>query len=103
MTVLAFPKRDKGRVRKRRSVETMGRVILSVLQREGEEIPANVVCIDQPDGPDQGTVDRTEAVMLALSVFAVLSKSQKKSVRDGIAHFARNGDVTAQRILNSIR
>jgi len=102
-TILKLPPPKKGR--KRRAVfgiRTMGRVCLSVMQRDGEPVPANVVCIDQPDGPIQGQMEKTEAAMLALSLFAVLSKPQQKRVRDAIGFYARNGDATAQGIANTI-
>jgi hypothetical protein len=80
----------------------MGRVVLGVLQREGEEIPANVVCIDEPDGPDQGMMEKSEHVLLAICVYAVLSKEQKKSIRDQLGYLAGNGNRVAQRVLNTL-
>lgn len=100
--VLAFPPRNKGRIRKTQGLETMGRLVLSVLQRDGEAVPANVVCIDEPEGPDTSMVEKSEPVLLALCVYAELAKAQKKSIIDQLGFLARNGDRVAQRVLNTL-
>jgi hypothetical protein len=100
--LLTFPRRDKGRIRKRRSINTMGRMILSVMKSHGEEVPANVVCIDEPEGPDTNMVERSDAVLLAICVYTELSPASKKRICKQLSFLAQNGDREAQRVWNTL-
>jgi len=101
-TLLQFPQRDKGRIRKRSGLQSTGRLVLGAMQHHGEEIPANVVCIDQPNGPEHGMVERSDQVLLAICVYAVLSDEQKDSILRQLKFLAVNGDPSAQRVWNTI-
>lgn len=88
--VLPFPPRNKGRVRKTRSVFSMGRIAFTQFD-EGYSIPANVVdmrcAVPEPIVPD----DRL-TLRLALAVFAVLSEDQKGRIIDSARMYGRHKD-----------
>ena len=63
--ILRFPPRNKGRVRKSRSPDAMGRCSIGMLERDGEAIPKNVVdlrCLTPPPAVDEARL----ALRLAL-------------------------------------
>jgi len=91
MSVLPFPQRNKGRIRKSRSPEAMGQCSLSLLERDGESIPANIA--DFRSARKEVPVDDGRlALVLALAVFSALNADQKKSVQNPVRMYARHDD-----------
>lgn len=89
--LLPFPARNKGRIRKSRSLEAMGRCSVSILEREGESIPANVA--DFRSAREEKHIDDGRlALCLSLALFATVSTDQKKSIRNAVRMYARNDD-----------
>ena len=89
--IINFPGRNKGRVRKSRSPEAMGRCSLSLLERDGESIPANVT--DFRFAREEAPVDDGRlALLLALALFSILSPGQKKRIRNPVRMVARHED-----------
>lgn len=89
--VFAFPERNKGRKRKSNSPEAMGRCSISLLERDGESIPANVADVRNAR-PKPVVDDGRLALRLALAVFATLNAGQKKKIRDATHMYARHKD-----------
>lgn len=89
--VLAFPPRNKGRIRKSRSPEAMGRCSIGLLERDGEEIPANVADIRRTRNEPEIEEGRL-ALRLALAIFATLIPNDKKNIRDTVRWVARHSD-----------
>lgn len=77
--VLPFPSRNKGRVRKTRSMEAAGDLSLLIDERDGVPIPANVARIKTPFGAEIPA--KTPELLLVLSVWGVLEQRQRDEVR----------------------
>ena len=89
--ILSFPPRDKGRIRKRRSPEAMGRCSISLLERGGEGVPENVADIRCRRADPRVGADRV-ALTLATAIFATLSADQKEQIRSAVRAYARHDD-----------
>lgn len=89
--ILPFPTRNKGRVRKSRSPDAMGRCSFSLLERDGISIPANVTDI-RTARQELPADDIRVALRLALALFAVLDADQKKEIRNAVRSVARHDD-----------
>lgn len=90
--VLPFPERNKGRIRKSRSVEAMGRCSIGLLERDGESIPSNVADLRSARRDEPHVDDGRLALRLALAVFATLGAAQKKDIRNATRAYARHDD-----------
>jgi hypothetical protein len=89
--IIEFPARNKGRIRKSRSPEAMGRCSISLLERDGESIPPNVA--DLRTARIETLVDDGRlALRLALAIFATLIPNDKKNIRDAVRLVARHSD-----------
>lgn len=89
--VLLFPPRNKGRIRKSRSPEAMGRCSISLLERDGDSIPSNVA--DVRTGKAEPHIDDGSlALRLAIAVFATLEADKKNEIRRVVRSFARHED-----------
>lgn len=101
--VVAFPERRKGRIRRANGAGAMGRCSLRLFRAVNDgTLPPNVADID-PDrrAPrDERLPERTDALMLAGSLFAVLTRDQREGIRDVLLQLDREGDRTAQRLYN---
>lgn len=84
--VLAFPRRDKGRVRKRRSMDAAGLLSLMIMERDGEAVPENVERFDQPDGAE--LPKRTADLLFATLIWNVLSVEQQDRIRSTLRTMA---------------
>jgi hypothetical protein len=89
--ILLFPRRDRGRVRKRESAAAMGRCSLSLLEREGAQTPSNIAVI-KPARAKPGVDEGRLALRLALGIFATLSSAQQDRVRRAARTLALHGD-----------
>lgn len=90
-TILQFPPRNKGRIRKSRSPWAMGRCSFSLVENDGQAVPPNVA--DIRAGRDARQVDDGRlALRLALSIFATLTAEQKKQIRSVTRSIARHED-----------
>jgi hypothetical protein len=89
--ILQFPQRNKGRIRKSRSPEAMGRCSIGMLERDGDPIPTNVADIRRARHEPESDDGRL-ALRLSLAIFAMLSADQKKCIRDGVRSVARHSD-----------
>lgn len=89
--ILQFPHRNKGRVRKSGSMQAAGRLSLSIMERDGEDVPANVTDI-------RATVLEAEvdygrcALRLAAYVFRQLPEKKQQRLRDALLWTSREGD-----------
>lgn len=89
--VIAFPARNKGRKRKCNSPAAMGRCSFLLLERKGENIPANVT--DVRSAREEAPVDESRiALRLALSLFAKLSHDDQKYIADTVRINGRHDD-----------
>lgn len=100
---LPKPRKGKGRTRARRSLQGAGVLSLRLLDKQGVPVPANVVRIDQPDGPDLSLPERSPALLLAISVYSTLPLDKREDVRQLISHLAFDGDPSAAKVLNLLR
>lgn len=96
MTVLTFPKRNKGRVRQSDSFESMGETALRRLRRSGEQTPANVATLFERH-PHGHTATPEQALMVAL--FAATPDKQKATGRMILKAMEMAGDQQAARAL----
>lgn len=89
--ILPFPPRNKGRIRRSRSPEAMGRCSLSLLERNGRSLPANIA--DIRSAHESSPVDDGRlALRLSLAIFATLSGEQKAKIRTAVKSTARHDD-----------
>jgi hypothetical protein len=92
--LVAFPSRNKGRVRKSTSLDAMGRCSLARLDRDREDIPPNVV--DIREGQPAPELDSGSAALrLALAIFVTLGPDKKETIRDAMRFHARHTDGEA--------
>lgn len=84
--VLTFPERNKGRVRKTRSMEAGGELILNIMARQGESEPDNVSRIRPM--PEPAVVERSPALLLAVAVWASVPADRQDDVRRQIRYVA---------------
>lgn len=96
-TVLAFPQRNKGRIRNSHSIFSMGRCIMSRLEADGETIPANVARFDQPKPPSP--VTRSPVMLLAICLYFEASPKARESIRRSLSLLAYDGDEDATALL----
>lgn len=98
--VIQFPNRNRGRVRKSRSLLAMGRCSVTLMEREGHVIPSNVADIQlkrrEPD-IDDGRL----ALRLALAVYAKLGAGEKMEIQDAARMYARQ--MTASEAMSAAR
>ena len=99
--VLAFPPRNKGRIRRSNSILSMGKCVLIGMEGRGEPIPANVVRFDQPNAP--APVTRSPALLLALAVYLSASNRQREATRRALSLLAHSGDEDALSLLAFLR
>jgi hypothetical protein len=92
--VVLFPPRNKGRIRKSNSLEAMGRCSISLLERDSENIPANVTDMRHARPEPDVNAGRI-ALRLALALFATLDAKRKKDIRDAVRLYARHDDSSA--------
>lgn len=94
-TLLQFPQRNKGRVRKSGSLQAMGEYSLRACERE----PANVERLDdrREVDTDQGQL----ALLLAATVFSALPKTKKATLRRTLDEISQL-DPRAREILHII-
>lgn len=90
-SILPFPPRNTGRVRRSRSLDSMGHCRLSMMERHGESIPDNVVDL-RSARPAPLIDDGRLALLLSLTLFAGVSAKRKKSIRNVVSGFARHDD-----------
>lgn len=94
--VLAFPKRDKGRVRRRNSVYSMGRTAIAYLEGQGGEVAPSVTLLNPPKR--ERDVAR-EAMTLALLIYSHLPAEQKANVLISLRLASKFGDDPSAREL----
>lgn len=76
--VLPFPQKNKGRVRKIRSMDAAGLLSLMIMERDGEAVPENVERFDEPGGAD--LPDRSPELLLATFIWQVLTVEQQDRI-----------------------
>lgn len=81
-TILQFPKRNKGRVRKTESIRTMGECALRRTSRRPENV--EVLADHRENEHDHGHL----ALMLASSMFATLPKTRKAKMANALRGIA---------------
>ena len=89
--VLTLPRRDTGRIRKRRSPGAMGRCSILLLERGGYNIPPNVTDV-RTSRPKHSVDEGRLALRLSLAVFATLHEDQKAKIMDATKTLARHDD-----------
>lgn len=90
--ILPFPPRNKGRVRKTRSPDSMGRCAIGLLERDGESVPPNVADVRSAK-PEPHVSEERLSFVLTLAIFSVLTDTQKASIRDAVRICARHDDT----------
>ena len=84
--VLTFPLRNKGRVRKAQSMNACGEMVLNSMAVRGEGEPDNVVRLHPL--PEPAAVERSAALLLAVSVWATVPQDRREDVRRQIRFIA---------------
>jgi hypothetical protein len=82
--VLPFPRRDKGRVRNRRSMDAAGLLSLLLLDRDGATIPQNVRRFDELDVPEPPK--RSPELLLLLFLWNELPAKKRERIKEVIRH-----------------
>lgn len=101
--VLAFPERNKGRIRRSQSIEAAGEISLRMLARDGEAQPPNVKRLDWHGNDDDSLPERTPALLLALCIFYGLSAKRREDVREKLRSYAFDYDRSAAQLLRLFR
>ena len=83
--VLRFPQTGIVRQRRRESMGAAGLLALSLLDREGEAIPANV---ERFDGLGETPASRSPELLLALLIWSTLPPTKREDVRGSIRALA---------------
>ncbi len=92
-SVLQFPQRNKGRVRKTQSIEAAGDLALMLMDRDGEKFPANVARLCVADS--EPLPSRSPELLLGLLMFAQLPTARRNAVRSAVRCAAYGGTASA--------
>lgn len=99
--VLPFPVRNTGRIRRSRSMMSAGKCALLIIEREGEDAPANVVRIDVPKPP--APVERSPMLLLTLCLYFEASAKAREGIKRNLRGMAYSGDEDAIALLAFLR
>ena len=104
-SVLPFPphRAKRGRKRKREGMEAAGFLTLMLMDRDGEDIPANVQRMDEPQG--ETMPERTPELLLALMLWGELSARKRESIcqQARCMAYATKPDPAAVQLHNLLR
>jgi hypothetical protein len=82
--VLPFPQRNKGRIRKTRSIEAGGELILTCLAQAGEITPPNVERIIPLPAPTP--LERSPELLLAITLWGTVPKEKQAAAISQLRH-----------------
>lgn len=77
--VTQLPRPKRGRVRRSQSMDAAGELTLSIIARNGEEAPNNVVRLAPM--PEPTPVTQSPELALIIAIFSALDKEKKSKVR----------------------
>lgn len=94
-SIAALPSPRRGRVRKSQGMNAAGLISLSLLDREGEAVPANIARIDRAG--DLGPRPLSAELLLARLIFMTLPDDQQSRIRQLLRSmvFERDPDPAA--------